>query len=80
MVHPVRKQILSLPVPEPFGTPWQPELAPLVEPLDDQGVAFRTRGPEGETPEERRLQLRAEAGPDLTAPERRRLEAWGRPA
>ena len=75
MVHPVRKQILSLPVPEPFGTPWQPELAPLVEPLDDQGVAFRTRGPEGETPEERRLQLRAEAGPDLTAPERRRLEA-----
>ena len=76
MVHPVRKQILSLPVPEPFGTPWQPELAPLVEPLDGKGVTFRTRGPEDETPEERRLQLRAKAaGPDLTAPERRRLEA-----
>ena len=75
MVHPVRKQILSLPVPEPFGTPWQPELAPLVEPLDGKGVAFRTQGPEGETPEERRLQLRAKAAPGLTAPERRRLEA-----
>lgn len=76
MVHGVRKQILSLPVPEPFGTPWQAELAPLVEPRDGAGVAFRTRGPEAETPESRRLQLRtAAAAPGLTAPERRRLEA-----
>ena len=27
----------ALPVPEPFGTPWQPEIAPLIEPLDDDG-------------------------------------------
>lgn len=76
MVHSVRKQILALPVPEPFGTPWQPEVAPLVEPLDRDGVAFRTRGPEAETPDDRRLQLRAKASAaGLTAPERRRLEA-----
>jgi hypothetical protein len=76
MVHPVRKQILTVAVPEPFGTPWQPEVAPLVEPLDGKGAAFRSRGPEGDSPEDRRRQLlAAAAAAGLTAPQRRRLEA-----
>ena len=76
MVSTVRRQVLTLPVPEPFGSPWQPESAPFVEPLDGKGVAFSTRDGEGETPERRRLALLADAAA-LTAdhtPERRRLE------
>ena len=76
MVRPASRDVFSLPVPEPFGTPWIPEVAPLIEPLDAQVVGFRTRGQENETPEQKRLDLLAEAdGPGLTAPERRRLEA-----
>jgi hypothetical protein len=76
MVRPVSRAVFSLPVPEPFGTPWVSEIAPLVERLDERVVAFRTRGPEDETPEKRRLELlAAAAAPGLKAPERRRLEA-----
>ncbi len=75
MVHPASRDVFSLAVPEPFGTPWIPEVAPFVEPIDDKGVSFRTRGRETTTPEEQRLKLLAPAAPGLTAPERRRLEA-----
>jgi hypothetical protein len=75
MLLPVSRDVFSLPVPEPFGTPWIPEVAPFIEAIDDKGVSFRTRGPETETPEQRRLKLLG--APGLTAPERRRLEAGG---
>ncbi|NMR28112.1 hypothetical protein [Crystallibacter degradans] len=76
MVHSVHRDVFSLPVPEPFGTPWIPEVAPLIEPRDERTVAFRTRGWENESPESRRLQLLADsAQPGLPAVERRRLEA-----
>ncbi|WP_264668253.1 hypothetical protein [Arthrobacter sp. VKM Ac-2550] len=76
MVHSVHGDVFSLPIPEPFGTPWIPELAPLIEPRDERTVAFRTHGWENESPESRRLQLLADSGqPGLPAAERRRLEA-----
>ena len=76
MVRPTFHDVFSLAVPEPFGTPWLPEVAPLIEPLDERVVGFRTRGREDETPEKVRLALRAAAqAAGLPAPERRRLEA-----
>ena len=75
MVHGVKRPVLALPVPEPFGTPWQPELVPLIEPLDRDAVAFATRGQEVLTPETLRVQLRqAAAAPGRSTAERRRLE------
>ncbi|GAA2845834.1 hypothetical protein Acy02nite_47500 [Actinoplanes cyaneus] len=75
MVHRMCKRILSLPVPEPFGTPWQPELAPWIEPLDRDGVSFRGGGHDEQPEDVRRRLLDRAAGPGLNAPERRRLEA-----
>ncbi|WP_127127345.1 hypothetical protein [Georgenia sp. SYP-B2076] len=74
MVSQVTREVFSLPVPEPFGTPWIPEITTLIDQVDAGLVEFRTRGEW--PPETRRLQLLAEAGaPGLGARERRRLEA-----
>jgi hypothetical protein len=76
MVRPARRDVFTLAVPEPFGTPWVPEVAPFIEPLKDEVVGFRTRGQETETPEQQRLNLLAAAAvAGLNAPEQRRLEA-----
>jgi hypothetical protein len=72
----VGRQVFSIPVPETFGTPWQPEIAPLIAPLDGKGAAFHTRGREAETPESLRARLLQDAkAPGLPTPERRRIEA-----
>ncbi|GAA1531914.1 hypothetical protein GCM10009827_057090 [Dactylosporangium maewongense] len=76
MMRPVHREVFSLPVPEPLGTPWIPELTPFIEPVDEVTVGFSTRGWESQAPEQKRLALlAAAAAPGLNAPERRRLEA-----
>lgn len=76
MVSVARRHVFTVPVPEPFGSPWHPEIAPFIEPLGGKGATFSTRTREMETPETRRLALLADAGTlgaDRT-PERRQLE------
>ncbi|MCU1574739.1 MAG: hypothetical protein JWO93_2821 [Micrococcaceae bacterium] len=76
MTSGVGRQVFSIPVPEPFGTPWQPEIASLTEPLDGKGLTFHTRGREAETPAKVRARLLQDAkAAGLGTPERRRLEA-----
>ncbi|MFB7512321.1 hypothetical protein [Streptomyces sp. NPDC056144] len=76
MVRPTGTPVFSLPVPEPFGTQWLPEIEPLLGPFDSAHLPFSTRGEEHRTPEETRTALLAEAAaPGLDAAERRRLEA-----
>lgn len=76
MVRPTSREVFSLVVPEPFGTPWLPEVAPFIQEVDDRTVDFHTRHPDLQTPEHLRLELLAVAtAPGLTVPEQRRLQA-----
>ena len=75
MVRPARRDVFSLVVPEPFGTPWIPEITSLIEQFDERVVGFRTQGREAETPESERLRMLKAAGAAGTTQEKRRLEA-----
>jgi hypothetical protein len=75
MAHSVRRNVFSLAVPEPFGTPWLPEISPLIEPVDERAVAFRTVGGDWDVERLRAHLLEGAAAPGLPARERRRLEA-----
>ena len=75
MVHQRSYHVFALSIPEPFGTPWQPEAAPFIEVLGEHTLGFRTRW-DDERPEQRRVALlEAAAAAGLSAPARRRLEA-----
>jgi len=79
MVTPIRQDVFGLPIPEPFGTPWQePGVRLFVarSATDDDVVEFHTHNGDFPTPEHgRRHLLEQAAAPGLSAPERRRLEA-----
>jgi hypothetical protein len=74
-LRPASRDVFSLAVPEPFGTPWLEDVSPLIASPHDGLVEFRTSF-HGEPPEHRRLQLLDDATePTLSVPERRRVEA-----
>jgi hypothetical protein len=74
MVRQRSHQVFALSIPEPFGTPWQADVAPFIEVLSENTLGFRTSA-DDERPEQRRAALlEAAAAAGLSAPARRRLE------
>ncbi|MGZ9190302.1 MAG: hypothetical protein ACXW39_09630, partial [Nitrospira sp.] len=72
----IHTAVFSISLPEPFGTPWSPEIGAFLEQNDERPINFRTATPEQETPEEFRLRLLTNsAAPGLSVQERNRLAA-----
>ncbi len=75
MVRQIHAPVFSIALPEPFGTPWSDEIAPLLALEDQRLVRFHTTDPEQRSVEDFRRQLLAASIAAPTVQERNRLAA-----
>ena len=76
MLRHIHTIAFSVPLPEPFGTPWGPEIGVFLKQGRENEIEFHTLSPEQETPEHFRLGLLANStSGGVTVQERNRLAA-----